>query len=74
MERFLDITNRLNKMWLLPGMWFIHLEKCDCEQSNPSGPKYGCEACDNLGFVIYHFNSEPNEPNVIGINDRMVND
>ena len=51
---------------------YILCEKCDCEQSDSSGPKYGCEACDYLGFVTYYFNSEPNELSVIGINDRMI--
>ena len=47
---------------------------CDCDQSNSSGSKYGCDVCDQTGVVSYYFNSEPNKPNVIGIYDRMINE
>ena len=47
---------------------FLYLELCsDCRNVN------GCECCEG-GIIYYSFNSEPNEPNVIGINERMVND
>ncbi len=46
---------------------FILLVVCD----NCNGQI--CECCKN-GIVTHYFNSEPNEPNVIGINNRMVNE
>jgi hypothetical protein len=33
----------------------------------------GCYICNYSGKIRYYFNSEPNEPNVIGMMDRMVN-
>ncbi len=47
---------------------FLFLELCTyCRNGN------GCECCEG-GIIYYSFNSEPNEPNVIGMMDKMVND
>ena len=46
---------------------FLYLEICDDCSGN------GCECCDS-GEIYHFFNSVPNEPNVIGMMDRMVND
>ena len=34
----------------------------------------GCYICNGTGRIRYYFNSEPTGHNVIGINNRMVND
>ena len=48
---------------------FIDFEDCDmCERIGKL-----CYCCDN-GVITYYFNSEPTGHNVIGINERMVND
>lgn len=51
-----------------PTDWFILGFVCDSCNGE------GCSVCNYSGTIMIYFNSEPNEPNVIGINERMVND
>ncbi len=65
-------TKLSDDMWLFddiyddPTEWFIIGIRCDCDD--------GCEACDYSHSIKLYFNSEPTGHNVIGINERMVND
>ena len=45
---------------------------CDCDQSNSSGSKYGCDVCDQTGVVSYYCNSEPNEQCILGFENRNI--
>ena len=49
-----------------PIEWFVIGQFCDCIN--------GCPVCNYTMVIRLYFNSEFTEQNVIGINERMVND
>lgn len=49
------------------GERFVYSESCDMCKAR------GCYVCNGSGMITYYFNSEPDEPNVIEMMNKMMN-